>query len=174
MDFIGFDGSSYNLKDFTNLLENYKHYIIVYYNSKNAYCLCFNENIKRTFKSSYETIFSGDTESGGLRILKYNGSAWSLYQLTGLTVSSSHKVIYSCDDLLEYKDSFTRSSFFFEAPKVELATFTLLPIIEPQQNLYKNVFNEVFDILPVLLVCLISFIGVRKAIGFLFSLLRRS
>lgn len=79
--------------------------------------------------------------------------------------------------MLKYSNDFNNIDGFYwdlshEVQEVE--TFTLRPIIEKQENIPQNTFSEIFDLLPILLVVLISFIGMRKGINFIFNSLRNS
>ena len=88
--------------------------------------------------------------------------------------SSSQKIVSCSDDLLVYKDLLGFNDFSIDVYKVEVQEYCLKPIFEANDVGFSDVFGEVFGILPVLTVVLVGFIGIRKGIGFLNGLLRKS
>lgn len=76
--------------------------------------------------------------------------------------------------LLDYTDILSSMDFSFDLSALQAVSYTLRPIVEEQNITPVDIFGEIFGILPVLIVLLVGFIGLRKGIKYLFELLRSS
>ena len=182
-NFTGFDGNSYSLPDLPNdLLYNYFVLFKANYSSGSAYTLVvFNDKLQITKNStSYliSTDITGDISSPKQNVFECSSSSkdkFSIYYVNNpyeLSISKN-SVIYCSESLIKFKDEILSGNISIEMSK-ETNNFVLVPIFETQPNIYKNVFNEVFSLLPVCLIVLVGFIGIRKGINWLFSFLKKS
>jgi len=186
LDFTGFNGNNYSLNFIEQYMEGYNHYIIVVdeSSSSNTYrYILFNSGIV-SFKINFYTFDFYSTGGEKINVVEFNNGYFyrtlecDKYTLNG----SSWSVVYSSKDFLQYSDQLVTKSFSIESPITEepvpiVGFYSLRPIVEEidkQDNIVESTFFEMFDILPALMVVLVSFIGIRKGISWLFSLLRRS
>lgn len=110
------------------------------------------------------------------RIIPNWDSSWKTYPFSssgGYIVGDSNLLCCS-SALLDYIDVLSSMEFSFDLSALQTVSYTLRPIVEEQNITPIDIFGEIFGILPVLVVVLIGFIGIRKGIKFLFELLRSS
>lgn len=177
MDFIGFDDYSYSFPQFPEDSQLYKHFVIVKRDTGVFYLFCFNRKFEISSFVRYGTSYKNYIcDDGGVNIYFFEpgDTSWTFLNSNGSFSIAKSQVVYSCDDLYEYKEKLILGNDMVLEILEETNTFVLTPIFESQQNVYMNVFDEVFSILPLLIVVLISFISIRKGISYLFSLLRDS
>jgi len=177
-EFIGFDGASYSFPPLPDSFNNYNHfYIQKYGNSYTIYCFKKKIEFNMDYSSQYGQYIFDD--SANILVLKFKegdnsfteeikgGTSFMFYK------GNSYNIIYTCEDLAPYYTKLYKESFVLEFAE-ETNSFILVPILQGQENMYMRVFDEVFGVLPVLMVVLIGFIGIRKGISWLFSFLCRS
>ena len=178
MRFVGFDGLNYSFNDTPDIISQYDHFL-VYQDTEfpmNFRFLLFNGN---SLYTKVEGSFNIDVgaDYAELNYLSGGFRSPSLYTShTGVLgwIGIEDKLIYSSEDLFQYSDIIATRNFTLDlTPKVQ-EIYTLRPIIEEQEDIPTDIFSEMFGILPVLLVVLISFIGIRKGISWLLSIFRKS
>lgn len=122
---------------------------------------------------------SGFLIANGGASIKYDSSSmrWGSESSNDYLPSSA----WSSDGVVHYSDiqvmaqSFDSSKQHYYTP----AQFRAGSIYAPTGNLFDgiysyNVLSEVLNLLPVVLLCLIGFIGIRKGIRFIFGFLKGS
>lgn len=182
MKFNCFDGKVLNLPELPVFCSDYKNYLLFApkQNSGRRFYILFyfddtvdgkildNGNLslssidgKKCRVISYDVAFSNSWQDEGL---------FMQYPVSGL----SQKIVSCSDDLLVYKDLLGFNDFSIDVYKTEVQEYCLKPIFETNDVGFSDVFGEIFGILPVLVVVLVGFVGIRKGIGFLNGLLRKS
>lgn len=174
-DFTGFNGRNYSYKDLPTSISQYDYYLFLGSSPGSGLTLiCFNSDISVN-RAGYKCSVSCSDENSFM-VFSYNVNSldWrkrgEFHNFEIGDYNYSYSPVYCSDNLLDYRDLITSSSFVLPPPP----TYTLLPIIEEQNISSSDVFGEIFGVLPVLLVVLASFIGIRKGIQYLFRLLRSS
>lgn len=180
--FIGFDGKEYNLPDFPKEYKNFNHYLIVHRNDNCDYLFLFNENIKIERNNIKKNLTLSLDNGAGFKYYFYMSGSSYLEIGNGLSTSIFLSFDSEDDYVLTYssrlfrdfcKDVSIMNGFSLDVknlPKTEL----YLSVEPYKDKLPHDVFIEIFDILPVLIVCLVSFLAIRKGIKFLFNNLRFS
>lgn len=178
--FIDFNGNVFTLPNAPSSIFEYNNYIVI--QGSNYYDFVFFDKILESSFITQGLVFNENNNafSIGYRYsLTYN--KW--YEDSRVVKPTNASFVSCSDNILKYKDTLIHGSFILDLSHEEIEgsdeiqLFTLRPVVEEIHNDYdfiSNSFNEIFSLLPVLIVCLVSFIGTRKAINWLFSLLRRS
>lgn len=107
---------------------------------------------------SFGDTFIGETSGG-----RVSGGSYATYQST--FIASNYDIVNQADT----------SSVVFQQPTLGKAT-TLAPVIqrEKTKGTLQVVLTEIIQILPLIIVVLVSFLGLRKALKMLSRLLNRS
>lgn len=103
----------------------------------------------------------------------YGGGNYYEYSSNGVTsLLANYEIISSSTDV--YTDNTYSTIFFQKPPQVveEEQTLTLRQIMEKEQQ-EKKTIQEIVGLLPLILVVVVSFLGLRKALKMLLTLLRR-
>ena len=175
--FTTFDGKNYTLPNVPSELLEYENYIIC--SDINITIVLFDRNIEGV-RGPQNLIFNH--KNGALvKKLVYSNVYNKWYDIIdytgrGLYLGNNNKIVSCSDSLLPYQDLLLTYNFSIELLEEEVIAFALQPIVEEiheRENIIKSSFSEVFSILPVLIVVLISIIGIRKSISFLFSQMRK-
>ena len=180
--FTGFDGNLHTIP--TLPTTNYRRFII-FYNGSDYRLWFFNcDIINLSFDDEYIYLNDGlDAVVDNYALLSYDKNtyfSYGLYTNPKVVHKDILKVVYVSEELLPFSDylismdcsiDLVSGNAVFNNVQTQ---FVLRSIIEQQENIPQNIFLEVFDILPVLLVVFISFIGIRKAITWLSSILHNS
>lgn len=151
---------------------NYKHFIITKDTYNRLDLFGFNDSLSITRADGF-TTFNGD-ENTTLKIFKYENNKWVEYGESGIysLIGEDSMVINSCIDLLKYEEDFNKDEGFFYKPLPLETQGTLAPIIHKVET--KGTMMEIIQILPLIIVVLVSFLGLRKALKMLSTLLNRS
>lgn len=175
--FTTFDGKSYILPNVPSEVLEYENYIIC--SDINITIVLFDKNIEGV-KGPQNLMFNRKNGALVKKIVYYNSKGtWSGIvdnTGTGVYLSTNNKIVSCSKSLLPYQDLLLTYNFSIELLEEEVIAFALQPIVEEiheRENIIKSSFTEVFSILPVLIVVLISIIGIKKSISFLFSQLRK-
>jgi len=109
-------------------------------------------------------------------VYEYNSSQEYVCKLDGfnwdeipVVMNNSVYTMYTTTDI--YTNSSCTTVFF--QPPVPVMTI-LLPIVEEQKGTMATTLQEIINLLPMILVVVVSLVGFRKALVMLFSLLRQS
>lgn len=173
--FTGFDGKSYSLPNLPEKVKNYKYYILVSADSGGIKLYCFNVSLKVSKLSNgqaYE-LDSMEYELPYFNCSTSNPDTWVEGVVSkGLkpTASSPGQIVYSSSNLFANKDTINDDGFFFPHP-AEIQG-TLAPIVE--ETPLEGVLQEIVEILPLILVVVASFLGLRKALKMLSMLLHQA
>lgn len=172
MEFTDFDGVLHILPPPPGEIYGYEFYIYVSYkNFGFIEILGFDGDFFVVKEGERIAInFPSSTSCHRIRYDRNNGYTVNISGVSGFSLSSSHKIVCLSDNLLPYKDKFYDDYFYFDS------SFKLMPVYCTMEELtpYDNVFSETFGILPVLLIVIVSFIGIRKGISFLIDFLKKS
>lgn len=100
-------------------------------------------------------------------VLSSNNSSWELYKQKGYLgiYYAKEKIIYSNIDIY---NGIKSDDIFFQAPPQGI----LAPIVEGTKM--ETTLQEVIHLLPLIIVVVVSFLGLRKALQMLSTLLRRA
>lgn len=175
-NFTGFDGNIYNLDGISDRFNDYNYYLILK-TSTRVIVLCFNNKIEIVRRDNITFIFDDETS---VHQFRYNGSSWTTSINRTYSTDLSSSIIYSSIDLRQYAELLNTGSFIWDSSQINEEIplcYTLKPIIEDvgsKINILSSTFKNIFYIFPILFVVLISFIGTRKGISYLFGLLRHS
>ena len=172
--FVGFDGISYDYPIFPSSANEFKYYVFIKGNFASFLC-CFNKSIKITSSKDFFTV-ELDNSEGTSKIFRKHASN-NYYEVFGNGISmdfyysSNYKIIYSSENLINYKEEFINADVLGSTIIIEPSTVSLFSVAPQVENIemYK-VLSEVTGILPILIVILVSFIGLRKSINFIFGL----
>lgn len=94
------------------------------------------------------------------------------FAIDSVKISCKQFDFFGCsEDLLSYVDGFSKDGFEFDWADYSSVMVSSLRDVDMSSG---AVFGEMFGVLPVLLVVLVSFIGIRKGISYLFSLLKKT
>lgn len=99
-------------------------------------------------------------------VLVYQGSDGGVYEKNGFRDLGKNSTVFSSTADI-YTDS-TKSKVFFHIPP---ATLEEIMRVEAGK---KATIQEILGVLPLILVVVVSFLGLRKALNWLLTLLRRS
>lgn len=175
--YTGFDGNSYKTnEDLPSIVNDYDYFLIFNMGGYTRIVL-FNE-ITVEFKDN--AYFISCPEGGSFRYMSITAThySWSDHgEWTNESISSSFTITYSSENLHDHVDLLLTNNFTIPILETESNLYTLRPIVEEvdkNDNIVETTFNDIFGMLPVLIVVLIGFIGIRKGISYLFNLLRRS
>lgn len=164
----------YSFKELPPIFNEYNYFIVVGNTSMTSSIrfIFFNESIKVSKSGDVLSVITDNGSNGGSVFYVAVNNSFNTEEYASSFSYNSFDVVGCSDNLIENKDTFKTNNFYYEVPV--LNTYVLSPIIEKQENIPKSVFSEMFGILPVLLVVFVGFIGIRKAISWLTSLLKRS
>lgn len=178
MDLVLFNGESVSFPD---IPDGYRHFVILDIGStpKRYYLVGYNDYLKCYPRSGvyyfvvddgspFDTYFVIYWEPGN----KYNSKEWehnNYYQKFQAFDPSYSSIVYA--DVSSLKDDLLNWNYI---EYTHTDTIVLASIVDEQDMSPGVIFGEIFDILPILLVVLVSFIGIRKGISYLFSLLKKS
>lgn len=132
----------------------------------NRFSILFDKN---GFYSSRDL----DSDIGTLD--KVNSSGETLYfYYFGLPENVNKRTVISSNHDI-YEENHLEGDPFFQLPELEKAT-TLAPVIqrEKTKGTLQKVMTEIVQILPLIIVVVVSLVGLRKALKMLFMLLRQS
>lgn len=150
----------------------FSEYPLLYYDTSYVGRLHLSFNHPEGISSQKYYTVSDFTDGGftfGSRdILSTDGRISSFTAGTNLYTPS---IIASNYDLIDQFDG----TVFFQPPTLRKAT-TLAPVIqrEKTKGTLQVVLTEIMQILPLIILVLVSFLGLRKALKMLFAVLRRS
>lgn len=173
--FTGFDDKSYSVPNLPEKVKNYKYYILVSADSGGFRLYCFNDSlkvIKLSNGQAYE-LDSMEYELPYFNCSTNNPDTWVEGVVSkGLkpSASSPGQIVYSSSNLFANKDTINDDGFFFPHP-AEIQG-TLAPIVE--ETPLEGVLQEIVEILPLILVVVVSFLGLRKALKMLSMLLHQA
>ena len=172
--FESFDGNIYDYKLLVNC-ANWEHFVILRYgdsNAKDYVVYCFNESLDIVNKEDGSIILTGDGGvTGGCYNFVDSSNSWGAKDNCPIAnFTNEYSIIHCCDCMMQYKDNFTNDHFFMRP--LQAGPGVLPPII--QVTPLKGVMKEIIQILPLILVVLVSFLGLRKALKMLSALLHRS
>lgn len=182
MKFNCFDGKVLDLPELPSFCSDYKNYILFSpkQNSGRKFYILFyfDDTVEGKILDNGKLLLSS-IDGKKCRVISYDVTFSNAWQDDGLfmqyTVSGSSQKIVSCsDDLLVYKDLLGFNDFSIDVYKTEVQEYCLKPIFESNDFGFSDVFVEISGILPVLVVVLVGFIGIRKGIVFFNGLLRKS
>lgn len=169
------DGSFANIPDtYLEELQDFS-FVVFRQNGGRFYILiAFENNIDMSYDGTY-MIFNVDNLD---RFYAYSwDSAFDSYLKKDLCIGAK-KLSYSqysflgcSEDLLSYVDVFSKDGFEFDWADYSSVMVSSLRYVDMTSG---AVLGELFGVLPILLVVLVSFIGIRKGISYLFSLLKKS
>lgn len=174
MEFLGFDGINYKCCDFSNIISNFKHYILLKSSSKDRfYLIVFNNSLDITYNGSQKTI---ELDASCIEYLSNNGGEWS-------SSSKNSKYYFSATGVpIVYSDLTQLSEYFVNNKEIhyihEDATEPVEPVVPVQPTAYivsnsvkdvnfDKVFTDLFDILPVVLSVIVSLVAIRKGISYM-------
>lgn len=155
--------------------ESYSYYCLLFDDTNNVYALIYTE--------SPMTITNNGT---GLKFQTENGGRYNKL------IYSSGSGVYRVDSTLDLSSNFSNtvkniSNYSFISANFDVINSStgevlyslpkgnpeiLAPIMENAGT--EKTLSEVVGILPIILVVIISFLGIRKALKFISTLLRRS
>ena len=178
-EFVGFDGNSYKCKpNLPSFINDYNYYLVFSYNYYTHYLLLFNDEI--TAHVMDDKIYFSTLDNSSFRMISCDAFAASWYDVgtfSEYNILASYPCTFSSENLFNYKDLLLTNNFTLPVPETEVSVFTLRPIVEEvhqKENFIKSSFDEIFSILPILIVVLVSFIGIRKGISFLISQINKT
>lgn len=171
------NGSSTVFPDMLDEYSNYNSFIIFRQKNNNFrfFIFCpFNKKITASLIDG-SLLVCGDELSLYPKLVydcKYK-DCWEFYGLyeNGYKISSDYFIYAVSEDLLEYADIFNMNGFEFDWSDYSSVMVSSLKDVDMTSD---AVLGELFGVLPILLVVLVSFIGIRKGISYLFSLLKKS
>ena len=171
--FNGWNGVPYTVLSLPDAILNYKHYIIIAEKEEDMplYLFCFNNSLSITHDESFDTYCFDDSITG--KMFKYQNNTWEEYGEQGTySLSAGSMVVNSCIDLLGYSNDFNNPEGFFYKPLPLETQGTLAPVVHKVEM--QGVLKEILLIIPLIIVVVVSFLGLRKALKTLFQVLRRS
>ena len=175
--YTNFNNSSVTLLNLPDAFFNCENYLIIKHaTSADAYIIYFEEKIEWS-KSGVTHTFTSDNNDNFANCFRFIPSTGVWLSDTSSFLGTKFYIDGCSDSLLQYKDLISTHNFSIDLTPQEIMMYTLRPIVEEvdeRADIIKTTFNEVYSILPVLMVVLIGFIGIRKGINYLFSLLRSS
>lgn len=159
------NGSQVELPDI-----NFKHYVVL--KGDNYYLMALDDvysesaNVCKADNSSYKYC-EGVTTSNDNYLIKFpyyslNGNEWNLVTSVSNWTASGLSVIYSTENIY-YNDEI----FFQKAPQG-----VLTQIVEQVEM--REVMTEIVKIIPLIIVVVVSFLGLRKALQMLSKVLHQS
>lgn len=162
------NGNIYTLPDFTDEMKQYPNYLIFVENNGALFNLVFLVDDNGYFYNDSTGIHS----YGRLLLCSSTGDNYynSRYEVSSGTIAkigqpiTSSSVFISSVDI--YKDV-NKNEIFFQKPPIP----ALVEIMKQEKAEMKTI-QEILGILPLILVVVVSFLGLRKALSWLLTLLR--
>lgn len=167
------DGSSFTVvKDLPFDLETYPYYILWIADSSSDLYLEYS-SIPFGFEGNGNSFFNNaihyrcfyDINSSfwtaPVECVSSNNKSNMSYQPDTTTYVSNHDVL----DL-------NGNVVFPKAPQEEQVELTLLPVVEQVEM--KGILQEILEILPIVMIVVVSYLALRKALSLLFQLLHQS
>lgn len=159
------DGSQVKLPDI-----NFKHYVVL--KGDNYYLMALDDvysesaNVCKAGDSSYKYC-EGVTTSNDNYLIKFpyyslNGNEWNLVTSVSNWTAGGLSVIYSTENIY-----YNNEIFFQKAPQG-----VLTQIVEQVEM--REVMTEIIKIIPLIIVVVVSFLGLRKALQILSMVLHRA
>lgn len=163
-DFSGItESAGKHLGLITAVKYNNENYIIAYWSYDNNY-----HNVKPYINNgvvfmegTYNTMIYKVVDGS----LVHQGWSGGLFEKNGFDDLGKNSVVYSSTSDI-YKDSSLNDVFFYKPP-VNLEEVLI------QEQKKKATVQEILGVLPPILVVVVSFLGLRKALKMLLTLLRR-
>lgn len=183
--FKGFNDVDYNLPDLPSEINNYNHFIILNYSDNYFILFGFNDTFEIFDEQNCLKYVADNGNNGGKFFLYPSDNSWThddirSFSLFGYNIGE--RIVYSDNSLFSYKNEFLKE--FNKDTHILIKHDLLLPdepvftqsslLTEFETISMNSVLDEVVGVLPVLIIVLVSFLGIRKAIKFLFDLLRKS
>lgn len=169
-DFVGLDGQEYSLPPLPEGMLNYTHFLLI--NDNGAYRVFgFNESLSLINSEGFVNIMP---DKGNTHQVQLVDNSWEYYGvgLNGYSVLADKSTfLYGCNCVLSGLNKVNDGEDFFFNP-LPVGVGTLPPIVE-KINLGLTM-EEILGILPIVILTLVGLIGLRKALQFLSTLLRRS
>lgn len=178
-------GRHYSFNNLPPIFDEFEYFIVIGNDSltDSIIFIFFNKNVNVTKVNNSINIITDDNASGGYifyiamnKVFKTEAVKYD----SSYTYGSGYRLLGCSENLIEdygvdrdsLRSIFLTNEFYFEAPVV--VSTVLSPIVAKQENIPQSIFHEMFSVLPILLVILVGFIGIRKAISWLFNLLKHS
>lgn len=167
------DGSSFIVEDLPFDLETYPYYILwisdslpnTLYLEYSSIPFGFEGNGNSFFNNAvhYRCVYDVNSSSWGtpLEYSSNNNKSTMFYQPNTTTFVSNHDVL----DL-------NGNVVFPKAPQEEQVELTLLPVVEQVEM--KGILQEILEILPIVMIVVVFYLALRKALSLLFQLLHQS
>lgn len=99
--------------------------------------------------------------------IQYGGEVPGGSVLSNQFVSGKDEVVDSAGTVFIYKDTTKTDTFFHQAP-------LLVEILMPERGAMRTVLQEIVNILPMILVVVVCYLGLRKAWSILSHLLQKA
>ena len=175
--YTNFKNSPVTLSNLPDAFFNCENYLIIKHTTgADTYIIYFEEKIEWSNNGTQHAFASDNNDSFAncYRLIPSTG-VWQ--EQIQSSLGTKFYIDGCSDSLLQYKDLISTKNFSIDLTPQEVIMYTLKPIVEEineKEHFADSVFLEVFSILPVLMSVLVGFIGIRKGINYLFSLLRKS
>lgn len=164
------NGKSYDLPEFTDEMKKYDKYLIFVENDGKHFGLYFLVDDDGYFFNNSSGIYC----HGRLLICSTDGDGYygSRYEIEPGTVGKIGGSINGSSTFISSVDIYTdvnKSDVFFQKPLVPV----LVGIMD-REKAEKMTVQEILGVLPLIIVVVVSFLGLRKALRMLVTFLRRS
>lgn len=164
------NGKSYDLPEFTDEMKKYDKYLIFVENDGKHFGLYFLVDDDGYFFNNSSGIYC----HGRLLICSTDGDGYygSRYEVEPGTVGKIGGSITGSSTFISSVDIYTdvnKSDVFFQKPLVPV----LVGIMD-REKAEKMTVQEILGVLPLTIVVVVSFLGLRKALRMLVTFLRRS
>lgn len=158
---------TYNLPEFTDEMKQYDKYLIFVEDGGKLFNLVFLVDNDGFFYNTtggifcYGRVLLCSTTGDSYYNTRYEVSSGTIAKLGGPITSSS---VFICNNNI-YTDVNKSDVFFQVSPLAQVVGVELVQ---------KKTTREILGVLPLILVVVVSFLGLRKALRMLLSFLRRS
>lgn len=166
--------------------NNYYYFFVFYKNNDSEYCgihylLSTEPFICTEFKNGFYYFKTDGFVASGSSLKPFNTVKTSLDSLFSQSlnyVSENASVSAHSDfDMTTYRVNFdvkdtSGNVVFPKAPQEEQVELTLLPVVEQVEM--KGILQEILEILPIVMIVVVSYLALRKALSLLFQLLHQS
>ena len=164
------NGKSYDLPEFTDEMKKYDKYLIFVENDGKHFALVFLVDDDGYFFNNSSGIYC----HGRVLLCSSDGDGYygSRYEVESGTVARMGVSITGSSTFISSVDIYTdvnKSDVFFSKPLVPV----LVGIMD-REKAEKMTVQEILGVLPLILVVVVSFLGLRKGLRMLVTFLRRS
>lgn len=182
-----FNGDSFSFEALPDLPEGCDSYLLcdISYNNDNFFIYAWDSSTTYISQRQSNGLISfhkkGTSESStGYRTSHTSWNNWSTWaKWSSLSNVNSHgytskcytnKALYNYDNVSTLKDS--DDNILFQAPPQQVeATTILTPIVQGQEM---KPLQEILQILPIVMIVVVSYLALRKGLRMLFNFLRQS